>query len=115
MLESFAASRKRRIKAKRIALQAQTIALGILDLRLGSAAMKKASKKFPAKVRKIVTPLIPTEPEKAEIKTKNAEELYREIRVENKLTTDNGTIVRLKPGAEVEVEIEADEKSVEKK
>ena len=77
--------------------------------------MKKAKKKLPAIVTKIVKPPAPTEPEKAEIAIKGGEELYREMRVENKLTTDSGTEVRLKPGAEVEVQIQADEKSVEKK
>jgi|SRR5690242_3805630 len=77
--------------------------------------MKKARKRLPATVRKIVEPAHPAEPEKAEIAIQNADELYREIRVENRLTTDSGTLVRLKPGEEVEVQIEADEKSVEKK
>jgi hypothetical protein len=76
--------------------------------------MKKAKKKLPAIVTKVVKPPVPTYPEKAEIAIKNGEELYREIRVENKLTTDSGTEVRMKPGAEVEVQIEADEKSAEK-
>jgi hypothetical protein len=94
----------------------ETLVLGILDWRLGgSTDMKKASKKLPATVRKIVTPPVPTEPEKAEIVIKNADELYREIRIENKLTTESGTEVRLKPGAEVDLHVEADEKSIEKK
>ena len=34
--------------------------------------------------------------------------LYREIRIENKLTDENGSQVRLKPEAEVEVTVEAE-------
>jgi len=37
-----------------------------------------------------------------------ADELYREIRVENTLTDENGNEVSLKPGAQVDVTIEAD-------
>jgi len=77
--------------------------------------MKKAKKKLPATVTKVVKAPVPTEPEKAEIAIRDGEELYREIRVENKLTTESGTEVRLKPGAEVEVQIEADEKSTQEK
>jgi len=77
--------------------------------------MKKAHKKLPGTVRKIVKPPVPAEPEKAEITVHNADELYKEIRIENTLTTESGTEVRLKAGAEVEVHIEADEKSTEQK
>jgi uncharacterized cupredoxin-like copper-binding protein len=34
--------------------------------------------------------------------------LYKEIRITNKLKDENGEEVRLKPGAEVEVTVEAD-------
>ena len=37
-----------------------------------------------------------------------ADHLYRELRIENTLTTEDGDKVRLKPGAEVEVTIEAE-------
>ena len=37
-----------------------------------------------------------------------ADHLYRELRIENTLTDENGDEVRLKPGAEVEVTIEAE-------
>jgi NADPH-dependent 2,4-dienoyl-CoA reductase/sulfur reductase-like enzyme len=37
-----------------------------------------------------------------------ADELYREIRIENSLTNENGDEVRLKKGAEVEITVEAD-------
>lgn len=48
------------------------------------------------------------EPDKAQIAVEGAEELYREIRIENSLTDKNGNKVRLQKGAEVEVTVEAD-------
>jgi hypothetical protein len=48
------------------------------------------------------------EPEKAEIAVDGADPLYKEIRVENKLQDEEGKEVGLKPGAEVEVTIEAE-------
>ena len=45
---------------------------------------------------------------KAQIGIERADDLYREIRVENSLEKPNGEEVRLKPGAQVEVTIEAD-------
>ena len=58
---------------------------------------------------------VPLEPEKAQISVAEADELYREIRVENALTDDNGERVRLKPGAEVDVILEADTDATTKK
>jgi hypothetical protein len=62
------------------------------------------------RVRKIVPPATPGQPEKAEIVVKDAEPLYQEIRIENKLEDEQGRKVKLKPGAEVEVTVEADTK-----
>ena len=53
--------------------------------------------------------------QQAEIVVENAEELYREIRVENTLVNEKGEEVGLKPGAPVEVTIEANEKDTIKK
>ncbi len=44
---------------------------------------------------------------KAQINVEGADNLYRELRIENTLTDAKGERVRLKPGAEVEVTIEA--------
>jgi hypothetical protein len=62
---------------------------------------------LPATVEKIIKPLGPDDPEKAQISIEGADHLYREIRIENSLTDENGNEVRLKPGAEVEVTVEA--------
>jgi hypothetical protein len=63
----------------------------------------------PAIVEKIIkaTPFS-GEPEKAQISVKGADHYYREIRIENRLTDENGHQVGLKPGAEIQVTIEAD-------
>lgn len=63
---------------------------------------------LPGKVEKVIPPIVPSQPEKAQIHVEGADHLYREIRVENKLTNEDGTEVKLKPGAEVDVTIEAD-------
>jgi hypothetical protein len=62
---------------------------------------------LPATVEKIIPRFNPDEPEKAQIAIEGADDLYREIRIENTLTDENGAQVRLKKGAEVEVTVEA--------
>jgi hypothetical protein len=47
-------------------------------------------------------------PEKAEIAGEGADDLYREIRIENKLVDKNGNEVKLKEGASVGVTVEAE-------
>ena len=76
---------------------------------------EKPSTTLHGTVQKIIKPLHPKAPEKAEIAVENAEELYREIRVENTLVNEKGEEVGLKPGAPVEVTIEANEKDTVKK
>jgi hypothetical protein len=71
---------------------------------------EKTSAVLPATVEKIIKSPFPSEPEKAQITVGGAEHLYREIRIENTLTNENGDKVRLKPGAQVEVTVEADAK-----
>jgi hypothetical protein len=50
------------------------------------------------------------QPEKAEIAVQGADDLYKEIRIENALVNESGEEVSLKKGAQVEVTIEADPK-----
>ena len=59
-------------------------------------------------VNKIVRPIHPEEPEKVEIAIEAAEDLFREIRIENTLTDVDGNPVALKNGAEVDVTFEAE-------
>ena len=68
---------------------------------------EKPSTTLPATVEKIIKPITPDDPEKAQISIEGADDLYREIRIENALTDENGDKVRLKLGAEVEVTVEA--------
>ena len=69
---------------------------------------RKRKTKKKGVVEKIVK--LPCQPEKAEISIEEADDLYREIRIENKLESEGGQPAKLKPGAKVEVTIEADEK-----
>jgi hypothetical protein len=79
------------------------------------SSTKKAGVTLPGKVEKIIRPADPAEPEKAQINVEGAEDLYREIRIDNVLHNDKGETVQLKPGAEVEVTVEADPSATIKK
>jgi hypothetical protein len=69
---------------------------------------QKVNVTLPGTVEKIIPPIGNQEPEKAQIQVEGADELYREIRIENALTDADGNPVRLKKGADVDVTIEAD-------
>jgi hypothetical protein len=69
---------------------------------------EKPSVTLPGTVEKIIKPSHPSQPEKAQIAIEGADDLYREIRIENTLTDEKGDEVSLKKGAEVDVTIEAD-------
>jgi hypothetical protein len=84
------------------------------DKALHEASNAKPSTTLPGKVEKIIKSS-PDEPEKAEIEVPDAEPLYQEIRIENKLRDEAGNEVKLKPGAAVDVTIEADAKDTEKR
>jgi hypothetical protein len=58
-------------------------------------------------VEKIIKPIVPSEPERAQIAVDGADHLYKELRIENRLTDASGNEVHLKPGARVEVTVEA--------
>ena len=68
---------------------------------------EKPATTMPGTVQKIIKSPHPDLPEKAEIAVEGADELYREIRIENTLTDEKGNEVKLKPGAHVEVTVEA--------
>src|SRR5438270_8433426 len=70
---------------------------------------KKPKTTRPGKVQKIIPSPYPGDPEKAEIAVEGADELYREIRIENTLLEDEtGNERKLKQGATVDVVVEAD-------
>lgn len=82
---------------------------------MDNSSAEKANAALPGVVAKVIKPHHPSLPEKAEIKVEGADDLYKEIRIENTLTNENGEEVGLKKGAEVAVVIEADEKDTIKK
>jgi hypothetical protein len=76
---------------------------------------KKKRKKMHGTVQKVINPVVPGETEKAQISVEEGDDLYREIRVENVVTDENGKKARLKAGADVDVVIEADSNATTKK
>lgn len=76
---------------------------------------RKQRKKLRGKVNKIIKSSYPPSKEKAEIDIHEADDLYREIRVENEVTDETGEKASLKPGAEVDIIIEADSDATTKK
>ena len=75
---------------------------------------EKATTTLPATVEKIIKPVVPGIPEKAQIVVEGADHLYKEIRIENTLTDENGDKVKLKAGAEIAVTVEASVDAVTK-
>jgi hypothetical protein len=69
---------------------------------------EKPSVTLPGTVEKIIQSPARDVPEKAEISVDGADELYREIRIENTLSDESGKKVKLKEGAAVELTVEAD-------
>jgi hypothetical protein len=78
-------------------------------------AGEKPALTLPAVVEKIIKPVVAGEPEKAQIAIQGADDLYREIRVENSLKNSAGEKVKLKSGAQVDVTIEASPDAIESK
>jgi len=68
----------------------------------------KPSVTLPGTVEKIINPVVPSEPEKAQIAVEGGDDLYKEIRIDNTLQNEKGEDVSLKPGARVEVTVEAE-------
>jgi len=83
--------------------------------KLETEAPQKATITMPGTVEKIVPAIGKNEPEKAQINIDGADELYREVRIDNSLTDGDGKPVSLRKGAEVEVTIKADPDSVKPK
>ena len=77
--------------------------------------MSRKRQKLQGTVQKIIKPAVPTEPEKAQIDIEGGDDLYREIRIENVVTDENGEKARLKPGVQVDVIVEADSSATTKK
>lgn len=69
---------------------------------------EKASVTLPGTVEQIIPPPYAGVPEKAQIAIEGADDLYKEVRIDNTLTDKHGHKVGLKKGAEVEVTVEAE-------
>lgn len=79
-----------------------------LDEKEEKEKAEKPSTTVPGTVEKIIRSPDPREPEKAEIVLHDGDPLYREIRIDNTLQDGDGEEVGLKPGAPVNVTVEAD-------
>ena len=82
------------------------------DLRFERAAKREWQRTKPWKtvsavVSKVLEPIL-KEPGKVEISISGAEELFREVRIENRFTGVDGQPVALKQGVRVHVTIEVD-------
>lgn len=76
---------------------------------------KPSSTTVPGTVAKIIPSPDPREPDKAETVLHDGDPLYREIRIENTLQNADGEEVGLKPGAPLDVTVEADSDDTVKK
>jgi hypothetical protein len=63
-------------------------------------------------VDKIIKSRVSSEPERAQIVVEGADHLYKELRIENALTDAGGNRVHLKPGAKVQLTVEAEPQGV---
>jgi hypothetical protein len=70
--------------------------------------MSKKRQKLRGTVQKVIKPVFPGQAEKAQIAVNEGDPLYKEIRIENVVTDEEGKTARLTEGAEVEVIVEAD-------
>jgi len=62
---------------------------------------------MPATVKQLLPPLYPRKVERVEVTIPDADDLFREVRFENSFVDANGTLLAIKPGAELEVRFEA--------
>jgi hypothetical protein len=76
----------------------------------GSQMENKSKSSKTGTVEKIIKFPHPEEPEKAQIAVEGADDLYKEIRIENTFENEKGEKVKLKAGAHVDVTVEADNK-----
>jgi hypothetical protein len=89
--------------------------MAIFILHEEDSRMGKKRKKLQGTVQKIIKPFSPNLPEKAQIEIRDADDLYRELRIENEVTDEQGGKARLKAGAEVDVIVEADSSATVRK
>jgi hypothetical protein len=64
--------------------------------------------KLKGRVKQIIPPVAGFKPELVEIQLQGCEELYRDIRFENKLQDGSGSALCVTEGAEVEITVEVE-------
>jgi hypothetical protein len=80
----------------------------IADLNLDAGRIpEQPSATMPGTVEKIITSPRPNLPEKAQIAIDGADQQYKNLRIENTLTDENGDDVTLKKGAHVDLTVAA--------
>ena len=84
----------------------------IAELNLDTARIREQpSVTMPGTVDKIIPPSRPSQPERAQIAVEGADQLHRDLRIENMLTDEHGDDVRLKKNDHVEVTVTAESKT----
>jgi hypothetical protein len=80
----------------------------VAELNLDTARIPELpNATMPGTVEKIIASPRPNQPEKAQIAVEGGDPRYRDLRIENALTDENGDDVKLKKGARVEVTVTA--------
>ena len=72
-----------------------------------SRISEEPSVTMPGTVDKIIPSPRPSQPERAQVAVDGADRRYRDLRIENTLTDENGDDVKLKKGGHVEVTVTA--------
>ena len=72
---------------------------------------KKPKTTKPGRVKKIIKSPDPSVPEKAEVEIHGADDLYKEIRIENVLENEHGKKVKLKEDVPVDITVEAEKEA----
>jgi hypothetical protein len=80
----------------------------IAELNLDTARIsEEPSLTMPGTVDKIIPSPRPSQSEKAQVSVDGADHRYRDLRIENTLTDENGDDVKLKKGGQVELTVTA--------
>jgi ribosomal protein L29 len=97
------ASTKKELAKPRMAKSVRTAELNLEAERVPGQARTT----LPGTVHKIIASLRTVQPEKAQIVVGGADDRYRDLRIENSLTDENGNEVSLKKRANVKVTVTA--------
>jgi hypothetical protein len=104
---STRASVKKEMAKPRMARSAR-----IAEMNLDTARIsEQPTTTMPGTVHKIIPASSSSQPEKAQIALDGADQRYRDLRIENILTDENGDDVKLKKGGHVQVTVTAEPKA----